>query len=176
MATFEEALQNAVSVLPAGVKNHPGVYVEATAGIANVMATDGYVYVCTMAPADEVTFHGFLSKAQAKDVLSAESPLDALVEQVAGIDQEALGNLLDLRSMALNRYYDVTAVILRYVPDRFKKLGALKPQGEYIDTWPAEECGNKYVRFRYGRNTIGVFTLLDPEEELDGGSTEDAWD
>lgn len=163
LVQFRDALANAISVLPVGVKNHPGVLMQSYGGTLYVSATDGYVYVVTEVFLPVKMDHtAFVDKAAAKAMLGSEEPLkDFASLPEVGEEVQERQNLEALYAMASDPGSDTEANALTYAADRVKKLGSLKPAGLPLLVIPARDAGVWYARFVYGEQTYGVFTLLD---------------
>ena len=168
MTTVEQALQNAVLALPVGVKNHPGVLVYVEGGSLFASATDGYVYINTMVLQVDMTlnFRTFVPKAALKAAIDSDEETALALSNLPVVDDpEMEAQLQTLRDMASDDSYDSAIPEFRYAPDRLKKLGSLKPEGRPVTIRLASENGLNYARFGYGGSTVGVFTLLEEDED-----------
>jgi len=159
--SLRNALANAISVLPTGVKNDLGVHFLATREGLRVSGSDGYTFVTQLVsvdvvPGTEVHVPKTVLKTLPKDF---ELPdLMALLESDGC--PPASHTFTTLINMATDPLGGEARTEFSWAPDRVKKIGMLKPAGLPIQCVHDSNEHVDYVRFTYG-DVQGVFTLLE---------------
>lgn len=162
MSELTDAIANAVSLLPTGVKSDLGVHFLTEHRVLRISGTDGYTFVTQALETEheEEPLDHFLDKAIVK-ALPKDVGLVEVLEAVLlqGVPRTE-SNILQLIDMATSPLSGSPVSELRFAPDRIKKIGALKPSGLPIVCKLLDLEHITCIQFDYG-DASGIFTLLE---------------
>lgn len=165
MSDLQDAIANAVSLLPTGVKSDLGVHFLLEGGGLRISGTDGYTFVTQLVDIDPGApkIDHFLDKATVK-ALPKELNMSTLVAEIAesGVPRTE-SNMIQLIDMATSPFAEAFMSEIRFAPDRVKKIGSLKPAGLPIVCRLLSLGAVPCVQFDYG-DAKGIFTLLEGPE------------
>ena len=165
MSELHDAIANAVSLLPTGVKSDLGVHFLLDGNSLRISGTDGYTFVTQVVEVEEgnIAIDHFLDKAIVK-ALPKDIEVDDLISEIAesGVPRTE-GNVIQLIDMATSPMTEETVSTIRFAPDRIKKIGSLKPPGLPIVCRLLALESITCIQFDYG-DAKGIFTLLEESE------------
>lgn len=159
MATFVEALQNAVTFAGDMKTASQGlIKIETFGKLLTVEAYDDFTWISTSV---ENPFKGarlmFISKANVVADLKQSDPAFYLDGRASEADPGCFGDASEMITQPTSPKGRFWLSI-----DRWKKLGSLKPTGLPIEIRTHDDAGFPYASFKYGQTT-GLLSFLDED-------------